>query len=210
MTALKHPGTEYTITHPNTSISQIDELCKLAVENNAAAVCVPPLFVKRAKELLAGSGVHLAAVVGFPYGYSVIEAKLAEMIMAMVDGADELDVVINFTALKNNDWQYLAKEITTILPVAARQQKLIKLVIETALLSNDEIIKCCDIYGVAGVPFVSLSTGTAAIPSAESVRLVRKHLAAPVKIKLTANFSAEALMQEYSGLPIDRLGCVIR
>lgn len=210
MTAFLHPGTEYTITDATTSIGQVDKLCKLAIANNAAAICIPPIFVKRAKAQLAGSAIQLAAVVGFPYGYSVIEAKLSEMILAMIDGADELDVVINLAALKNNDWQYLAKEITTMLPVAAKQQKKVKFVIESALLTNDELIKCCDIYGVAGVPFVSVSTGTAAIPSINTVQLIRNHLAAPVKIKLTGNFTEQALLQQYSGLPIDRLGCIVR
>lgn len=206
---MNSPGIEYTITHPTTSITQVDALCKQAIENNAAAVCVAPLFVKRAKNQISGSRIPLAAVISFPYGYSVIEAKLAEIIMAMVDGTDELDVVINLAALKNNDWQYLAKEITTILPVAAKQQKAIKFVIETALLSSEEIIKCCDIYGVAGVPYISLSTGTTDMPAADTVQLVRKHLAQSVKIKLTGNATAEMLMQQYSGLPIDRLGCII-
>jgi deoxyribose-phosphate aldolase len=91
---------DHTILKPVTVIAQIKNLCAEARQHEFAAVCVPPIFVKKSKELLNGSVVRVATVIGFPFGYSAIEAKLAEILLSIVDGADELDVVINFTAIK--------------------------------------------------------------------------------------------------------------
>jgi deoxyribose-phosphate aldolase len=181
--------TEYILLNPGTTLQEVEQVCKKAIEGNIAAICVPPLLVEKAKKITEGSGVKIATVIGYPYGYSVIEAKLAEIIMAMVDGVDELDVVINLTALKNNDWQYLATELNTILPVIRKKQKTVKIVVDTALLTNDEIIKCCDLYGISGVDYLSLSTGMEIGSNpGDKLGLVRKHLADSVGIKLTGIF----------------------
>ncbi len=183
-------NTELTLLKPGTILNQVEQLCKNACANNYAAVCIAPLFVKKAKEFTEGTVVKVATVIGYPYGFNVIEAKLAEIIMAMVDGADELNLHINITALKNNDWQYLAREINTILPVVKNKGNIIKVVVESSLLLPGELIKCCDIYGAAGVNYFSLSSGIQdELPSLETVRLVRKHLADAVGIMVTGNFN---------------------
>src|SRR5579875_3259643 len=92
---------DHTILKPTTTIADIEKLCNEAIQFGFAAVCVPPPFVKKAKELTAKTNVKTATVIGFPFGYSAIEAKIAEVLLAMVDGADELDIVINLIALKN-------------------------------------------------------------------------------------------------------------
>ena len=195
---------DYSLLKPTATIEAVEKLCKEAMENNYAAVCVPPLFVKKAKEFTEGSNVKVAAVIGFPYGYSAIEAKLAEIILAIVDGADELDMVINTAALKNNDWQLLAREINTILPIIRNKQKLIKIIIECSLLTAEEIIKCCDIYGASGIDYLSLSTGIeASYLDEDIIRFVRKHLADAVGIKLSGNYTnlqkIDALIQAGAG-----------
>ena len=92
---------DHTILKPTTLISDIEKLCAEAIEYQFAAVCIPPNFVKRAKSLVDGSSVKVATVIGFPFGYSAVEAKIAEILLAIVDGVDELDVVINISAIKN-------------------------------------------------------------------------------------------------------------
>ncbi len=202
--------TEYTIIKPDTSLREIELLCKKAMGDNVAAICVPPLLADKAKAFLAGSPVKLATVISFPYGYSVIESKLAEIIMAMVDGVDELDVVINMTALKNNDWQYLATELTTLLPVIRKKKKLIKIVLESSLLTEDELIKCCDLYGMAGIDFLVLSTGTLnEVPSAKLIRSVRSHLAESVAIKVSGNFLSQQEFPVLIAAGAGRIGQVI-
>ena len=199
---------DHTILKPTTLIADIDALCKEANENNMAAVCVPPMFVKQAKTLLEKSNVKLATVIGFPFGYSAVEAKLAEVVLAIVDGADELDMVINIAALKNNDWQYLAKELNTILPIVKAKKKVIKIIIESGLLTDEEIIKCCDLYGIAGVDFLKTSTGYAETgATVHAVTLMRKHLAAAVKIKASGGVRTFNFAKELIEAGADRIGC---
>ncbi|MEI9958445.1 MAG: deoxyribose-phosphate aldolase [Ferruginibacter sp.] len=121
-------------------MADIEKLCAEALEYNFAAVCVPPLFVKKAKELTNGSTVKVATVIGFPFGYSAIEAKVAEIVLAIIDGADELDMVINISAVKNKDWQFLAYEINTVMPVVRSKGKLIKMIIESGILTDEELL----------------------------------------------------------------------
>ena len=188
-----------TLTDRTAMLQQIENLCKEAVSKKMYAVCVPPLFVKKAKELVAGYPVRVSTVIGFPYGYNVIEAKLAEIVLAMVDGAEELDMVINTTALVNGDWQYLARELNSIMPVVQKRQTALTIVIESDLLLPEDLIKCCDLYGVAGVQCFALSTGTEAkLPGLENVALVRTHLAESVGIKVSGTFATENEMRLFT------------
>lgn len=199
---------DHTILKPTTLIADVKTLCKEANENSMAAVCVPPMFVKQAKSLLQNSDVKVATVIGFPFGYSAVEAKLAEMLLAIVDGADELDMVINISALKNNDWQYLAGEINAILPIIRAKKKILKVIIESGLLTDEEIIKCCDLYGLAGVDFLKTSTGYAETgATVHAVKLMRKHLADTVKIKASGGIRTFNFAKELIEAGADRIGC---
>ncbi|MGH2564805.1 MAG: deoxyribose-phosphate aldolase, partial [Ginsengibacter sp.] len=168
----------------------------------------PPLFVVKAKELLKNSNVKVATVIGFPFGYSAIEAKVAEIVLAMVDGADELDMVINISAIKNNDWNFIANEINTIIPIIKSKNKIIKVIIESGILTDDEIIKCCDIYGVAEVDYVKTSTGYAEKgATVHAVKLIRAHLADSIKIKASGGIKTYEFAEELIDAGATRLGC---
>ena len=175
---------EHSFLSPTTTMADIERICKDAIQHKFAAVCIPPMFVKKVKALLAGSNVKTATVTGFPFGYNAIEAKLAETVLAIVDGVDEINMMINLVALKNEDWQYLAKEINTILTVVRKSERVIKVIIEAALLTHEEIITCCDIYGAAGVDYIQVSSGYAEkITTIETLKLIRTHLAGAIQLK---------------------------
>jgi deoxyribose-phosphate aldolase len=197
---------DYTLLEPSATLKQLEQLCEEAITNNYAAICIPPLFVKKAKELVAGSNVKVATVIGYSWGYSAIEAKLAEIILAMVDAADELEVCVNSTALKNDDWQYLAKEISHILPVVKSKGKTLKLLVNIDMLSVDELIKCCDLYGAAGVSFISLLSADSSLSNRiKSVKLVRSCLADAVKIKADGSFLELPELAELLNAGADRI-----
>jgi deoxyribose-phosphate aldolase len=199
---------DHTILKPTTTVADVEQLCDEAKQYGFAAVCVPPLFVKKAASLVSGSRVKVATVIGFPFGYSAIEAKLAETVLAIVDGADELDVVINISAIKNNDWQFLANEINTLLPVIRQKNKVIKVIIESGVLSDAEIVRCCDLYGAAGVDFVKTSTGYAQTgATVEAVQLIRRHLANVIKIKASGGIKNYTFARQLIAAGADRLGC---
>lgn len=199
---------DHTVLKPTTLMADVQKLCMEAIDYGFAAVCVPPLFVKNATVILAGSKVKVATVIGFPFGYAAVEAKLAEVVLAIIDGASELDMVINISALKNNDWQFLANEINVILPVIKNKGKVIKVIIESGVLTDDEIIKCCDLYGAAGVDFMKTSTGYAEKgASVHAVALMRKHLADNIQIKASGGIKNYTFAKELIAAGATRIGC---
>ncbi len=199
---------DHTVLKPTTTMGDVEKICAEAMKYQFAAVCVPPLYVKKAKELLGDSSIKVATVIGFPFGYAAIEAKVAELVLAIIDGADELDMVINISAIKNNDWQFLANEINAILPIVKNKNKLIKVIIESGILTDGEIIKCCDLYGAAGVDFLKTSTGYAEKgATVEAVQLMRKHLADNVRIKASGGIKNYQFAKQLIDAGANRLGC---
>ena len=199
---------DHTILKPTTLVADIEKLCAEAVHYGFAAVCVPPNFVKTAKALVAGSAVKVVTVIGFPFGYSTVESKIAEIILAVVDGADELDIVANISAIKNADWAYLANELGHILPIVSSKKKIIKVIIESGLLTNEEIIKCCELYGVAGIDYLKTSTGYAEKGATiEAVQLFKAHLPSNVQIKASGGIRDYTFASQLVAAGATRLGC---
>jgi len=199
---------DHTILKPTTLISDIEKVCAEAIQYEFAAVCIPPNFIKKAKELTVNTPVKVATVIGFPFGYSAIEAKLAEVLLAIVDGVDELDIVINISAIKNSDWGYLAIEINHLFPIIKQNNKAIKIIIESGILTDEEIIKCCELYGVAGIQYLKTSTGYAEKgASVHAVQLFKQHLPSNVQIKASGGIRDYAFAAELVAAGATRLGC---
>jgi deoxyribose-phosphate aldolase len=213
---------DHTILKPVTTYIEIKKICEEAREYGFAAVCVPPPLVRLAVESLGTAStqgkpvleteehpsVKVATVIGFPFGYSVAPAKLAEVEQALTDGADELDVVINLVALKNGDWEYLTREMTAVTELVHGRKKIIKVIIESGILQDQEIIRCCEIYSKVGVDFLKTSTGYAEKGATISaVRLMREHLPAGIRIKASGGIRDYAFARQLIEAGADRLGC---
>ncbi|RYY26792.1 MAG: deoxyribose-phosphate aldolase [Chitinophagaceae bacterium] len=199
---------DHTLLKPTALISDIMQLCTEAAAYSFAAVCVPPPLVGNARKELINTSVRTATVIGFPFGYANAAAKKAEAIQAMKDGADELDMVINIIALKNKAWNYVQSEISALTTLAHEQQKLIKVIIESGVLSDEEIIRCCEICATAGVDFVKTSTGYAEKgASVEAVKLMRAHLPTNVRIKASGGIRTYDFAHELVLAGAERLGC---
>jgi deoxyribose-phosphate aldolase len=199
---------DHTILKPITTINEIKQLCKEAKDFQFAAVCVPPPLVKNAIKFLEISGVKTATVIGFPFGYANLSSKKAEVIQAIKDGADELDMVINLVALRNDAWSYLQAEVTGILELVHADNKVLKVIIESGILTDPEIIRCCEIYGDAGVDFLKTSTGYADKgASVEAVKLMKANLPSTVRIKASGGIRTFAFAKELIEAGADRLGC---
>jgi deoxyribose-phosphate aldolase len=199
---------DHTLLKQTTTLAEIEILCRESIEYGFAAVCIPPLYIKKAKEILVNTDVKVATVIGFPLGYCAIEAKVAEIVLAIVDGVDELDTVVNISAIKNGDWTFIGNEINTIMPIIKNKNKIIKVIIESGVLTDDEIIKCCDIYGAAGVDYVKTSTGFAEKgASIHDVKLIRTHLADSVKIKASGGIRSYSFAKELINAGANRIGC---
>jgi deoxyribose-phosphate aldolase len=199
---------DHTILKPTTIINEIRQLCDEARDFQFAAVCVPPPLVKNAIKFMDGSGVKAATVIGFPFGYSNVHAKKAEVSQAIKDGADELDMVINLVALRNNAWSYLEAEVAGVLELVRAGKKVLKVIIESGILTETEIIRCCEIYGAAGVDFVKTSTGYAERgASVEAVKLMRSNLPPGIRIKASGGIRNYSFAKELIEAGADRLGC---
>jgi deoxyribose-phosphate aldolase len=199
---------DHTLLKPATAIHELKKLCEEALQYNFFAVCVPPPLVKNARSVLANSAVKTATVIGFPFGYSIARAKLAEAQQAIQDGADELDVVINLIALRSKAWQYLELEMESIVEMAHAQNRLVKVIIESGILADEEIIKCCEIYTKTGVDFLKTSTGYAEKGATlEAVQLMRANLPSSIKIKASGGIRTYEQADQYIRAGADRLGC---
>ena len=148
---------DYTNLKADATIDDIKNLCNDAIKYHFASVCVNPCYVSLAKELLDGTTVNVGTVVGFPLGANTIRTKEMEALIAVEDGADEIDMVINIGALKNGDYDYVRNEIEDIM--AAVDGKVLKVIIETCYLTDEEIGKITEICNDTYVNFIKASTG---------------------------------------------------
>jgi deoxyribose-phosphate aldolase len=198
---------DHTILKPNTTLAEIEKLCAEATEYSFASVCVPPNFIRDAARLTKGSTVKVATVIGFPFGYSHYTAKVAEVKQAIEDGAHELDMVINIAALKNKDFDYLESEIKAITQQIAGST-LLKLIIESGILTDDEIVACCALYQKYPVQFMKTSTGYAEKgATVEAVQLMRQHLPSHIEIKASGGIRNYDFAKNLLDAGATRLGC---
>src|SRR6185369_8232414 len=152
---------DHTLLKPEANESDIRKLCSEAAEFGFASVCVNPSWVKRAAEYLKGSGVPVCTVIGFPLGATLPDVKAYEARRAMFDGAREVDMVINVGALKSGDDCLVEHDIRSVAQVAHEYDAICKVIIETALLTDDEKVRACEAAKRAGADFVKTSTGFA-------------------------------------------------
>lgn len=199
---------DHTLLKATCRSSDVVQLCREAIEFNFAAVCIPPFLVKEAVDALKASPVKTATVIGFPMGYSSIESKLSEIKTAIQDGAEELDTVINLIALKNGDWSYLEEEMQHQVEFIHQKGKIIKVIVESGILSKDELIQCCHLYGRMGIDYLKTSTGYAEKgASVSDVLIMRAELPPEVKIKASGGIRHYPFAKELIEAGAERLGC---
>lgn len=176
---------DHTLLDPCADWSRISALCNEAVQMEAASVCIPPCYVKEAKLYLRSylqSDLPVCTVVGFPNGYMTKGVKFNETLEAIKDGADEIDMVINLTHVKNGHFDAVLNEIRAVR--AASNGHILKVIIETCYLTEGEKIKLCEIVTEAGADFIKTSTGFGKYgATVEDVRLLHEHVSANVKVK---------------------------
>lgn len=171
---------DHTNLKPDASRADIKTLCEEAIDFGFFSVCIHPSNVTYAKELLKNSNVKIATVVGFPQGQNTRATKVFETQDALKNGVDEIDMVINFAALKDKRYDEILEEISIIKKTCA--QKVLKVIFETSQLSNEQIIKACELSDKAGADFVKTSTGFLGKgASPELVKLMHSHSKAKVK-----------------------------
>lgn len=198
---------DHTLLKPETTLDQIKQLCDEAVEHGFATVCVPPYYVRNAFALLENSKVKIATVIGFPLGYSSAYIKVEEAKRAMEDGAHELDVVINLAAFFSGNEKDVLKEIQSITQLAHLRGKIVKLIIETGLLSESDLKRACSLAVKAEVDYVKTSTGF--IGEGASVKVIeelRDLLPKKIKIKASGGIKTKKQVMDLLRAGADRIG----
>ncbi len=199
---LKH--IDYTLLKPTAVWADIRKLCEDAVKLKTASVCVPACFVKKIKEEF-GDTLNICTVIGFPLGYSVTEAKVLEAKQAIAEGASEIDMVINVNAAKDGNFESITKEIEALRE--ATKGHVLKVIIETCYLNEDEKIALCNCVTEAGADYIKTSTGFGTAGATfEDVKLFKEHVGKNVKIKAAGGIRKREDMEEYIKIGADRIG----
>lgn len=195
---------DHTLLAQTSTWEQIKQTCDDAVKYKAASACIPPSFVKRAKEHV-GENLAICTVIGFPNGYMTTPVKVFETKEALKDGADEIDMVINIGDLKDGNHEAVLSEISQIKQACG--DKILKVIIETCLLTEEEMITMCDLVTRAKADYIKTSTGfSTAGAKREDIVLFRKHLGENVKIKAAGGISSLEDAEDFIALGADRLG----
>lgn len=199
---LKH--VDHTLLSPSATFEDIRTVCDEGMEYKTASVCIPPCYVRQAKDYVRDR-LKICTVVGFPCGYCKTEVKCFETERLINDGADEIDAVINIGMLKAGDFNAVLKELCDIR--AACTGHIFKVIIETHLLTRDEKIHMCDIVSRSGADYIKTSTGfSGGGATRDDVRLLCENAPSGLKVKASGGISSITDAYEYLELGADRLG----
>ncbi|WP_367942616.1 deoxyribose-phosphate aldolase [Enterocloster citroniae] len=195
---------DHTLLKQTATWEQIEMLCREGMEHATASVCIPPCYVKRAKEY-TGENLAICTVIGFPNGNMTTAAKVFETEDAVRNGADEIDMVINIGMVKEGLYEQVLEEIRQI--KAACAGKCLKVIIETCLLTEDEKKEMCRVVTQSGADYIKTSTGfSTGGATREDVALLRKHSGPRVKVKAAGGIASLQDAEDFIALGADRLG----
>ena len=195
---------DHTLLKPDATFAQIKTLCDEAVSNKTASVCINSCFAQRAVDYLDGK-LAVCAVVGFPLGAMSSNAKIFEAAQALKDGAAEIDMVVNIGAVKEGDFDYVAQEISEIKLLC--KDRVLKVIIETCLLSQSEKEKMCEVVVDSGADYIKTSTGfSTAGATPEDIELFARCIKGRCKIKAAGGIKSVSDMENFINLGADRLG----
>ena len=199
---LKH--VDHTLLSQTATWDEIAAICDDAIKFGTASVCIPPSYVRQVKDYV-GERMKVCTVIGFPNGYATSRAKAFETSDALENGADEIDMVINIGWLKDGKYDLLEQEIHTLKVLC--EDKILKVIIETCLLTKEEKIKMCEIITKAGGDYIKTSTGFSTAGAAfEDIALFAEHVGPNVKIKAAGGISSLEDARKFLDLGASRLG----
>ena len=195
---------DHTLLKAFATWEDIQKLCEEAMEYHTASVCVPPSYIKRIHDTY-GEKINICTVVGFPLGYSTTKAKVAETVQAIEDGASEVDMVINIADVKNGDFDKVTEEIRSLKQVAG--DKILKVIIETCYLTEEEKIAMCKAVTEAGADYIKTSTGFGTGGATmEDILLFKKFIGPHVKMKAAGGDKSVEDMEAFLEAGCDRIG----
>ena len=197
------PHIDHTLLKPTATKAEIDALCQEAMIYKTASVCIPACYVEYAA--ICFPELNICTVVGFPLGYSTTAIKCSEAVGAINSGASEIDMVVNLTDVKNGNFDAVTSEIKALKYVCG--QKILKVIVETCYLTEEEKIKLCECVTEAGADFIKTSTGFGTSGAdIEDIRLFKKHIGSNVKIKAAGGIKTKEQLEMFLNEGCDRIG----
>lgn len=198
---LKH--VDHTLLKNVATWNQIKELCEDAIKYNTASVCIPPCYVERVHKEF--KNLNICTVVGFPLGYETLEGKIADTKKCLENGASEIDMVINICEVKNNNFDAVINEIVQLKKVCG--DRILKVIVETCYLTEDEKVKICKIVTEAGADYIKTSTGFGdGGATLEDIKIFRENIGSSVKIKAAGGIRSVSAAEEFIKNGCDRIG----
>ena len=195
---------DHTLLNVRAGWNDIEQLCKEAIKYKVASVCIPPSYVKQVKMSFTEQ-VKICTVIGFPNGYNTTKIKVAEAIEAISNGADEIDMVINLGMVNDGNYDGIKSEIQAVKKVCG--DKILKVIIETCLLTDAEKIKMCEIVTESGADYIKTSTGFSKQGATfHDIEIIREHIGPNIQIKAAGGISSLEDAEKFISLGVSRLG----
>ena len=199
---------DHSLLRPTLTVPELEAGIQLARDYEVASVCILPYYVRRCAERLAGSSVYPSTTIGFPHGGHGTAVKLAEARQALDDGAVELDMVVNLSAVLSGDWQYVADEIRAVVELAHDRNAKVKVIFENCYLEDQHKIRLCEICGEAKADWVKTSTGYGSGGATmEDLKLMRRHSPPHVQVKAAGGIRDLDKALAVRALGVTRFGC---
>lgn len=199
---------DHSILKPDFTYSDVEAGAALALKFNTASYCIRPMDVAAAAKALAGSAVNVCTVIGFPHGSTTSATKVFETNDAIANGATEIDMVLNVSALLSGDYDYVEKDIRGVVEAAHSKGASVKVIFETAFLNDEQIIKACELTESAGADYVKTSTGFASEgATTHNVALMKKTVGDRLKVKSSGGVRTLDQLIDYMDLGVTRSGC---
>jgi len=198
---------DHSLLNPKMTDSELEEGCKIALDYDVASVCIKPYYVKRASEILKGSGVKTGTTIGFPHGGHSTAIKVAESQQAISDGAEELDMVVNIGKVLSLDWKYVTDDIRAVVEVGHAEGAIVKVIFENCYLQDRHKIELCGICGQVGADFVKTSTGYGdGGATIDDLILMRKYSLPSVQVKAAGGIRTLDQVLEVRAVGVTRIG----
>ena len=199
---------DHSILKPDFTYSDVAAGAELALKYNTASYCIRPMDVAAAAKALAGSSVNVCTVIGFPHGSTTTATKVFETEDAISNGATEIDMVMNVSAMLSGDFEYVEKDIRAVVEAAHPKGASVKVIFETAFLNDDQIVKACELTEKAGADYVKTSTGFASEgATTHNVALMKKTVGDRLKVKSSGGVRTLDQLIDYMDLGVTRSGC---
>lgn len=199
---------DHSILKPDFTYADVEAGAALALKFNTASYCIRPMDVAAAAKALAGSTVNVCTVIGFPHGSTTSATKVFETNDAIANGANEIDMVLNVSALLSGDFDYVEKDIRGVVEAAHSKGASVKVIFETAFLNDEQIIKACELTESAGADYVKTSTGFASEgATTHNVALMKKTVGDRLKVKSSGGVRTLDQLIDYMDLGVTRSGC---